>query len=40
MVAGWLDGDPGQPKPHKQRIEGRNHDWWHLAAGDVMSMPD
>ncbi|HEY2815699.1 MAG TPA: glucosidase [Casimicrobiaceae bacterium] len=40
MVARWLDGDRAQPKPPEARTQGRNHAWWHLAAGDVMSMPD
>jgi len=40
MVQRWLEGDPAEPKPPKGRKHGRNHDWWHLAAGDVLSMPD
>ncbi|MFO1413122.1 MAG: glucosidase [Burkholderiales bacterium] len=40
MVERWLDGDPAEPKPPRSRKQGRNHDWWHLAAGDVLSMPD
>jgi hypothetical protein len=40
MVRRWLDGDPAGPPPPKSRQRGRNCTWWHLAAGDVMSMPD
>ena len=36
----WLDGDPGQPPPPEQRKHGRNNDWRHLYALDVLSMPD
>ncbi|MBL8529690.1 MAG: glucosidase, partial [Burkholderiales bacterium] len=40
MVRHWLDGDPAGPTPPAARLRGRNHEWWHLAAADVMSMPD
>src|SRR5205823_6071242 len=40
MVTRWLTGDPAEPKPPAERLQERNHDWWHLAAGDVLSMPD
>jgi hypothetical protein len=40
MVERWLAGDPAEPKPPKARKHGRNHEWWHLAAADVLSMPD
>jgi hypothetical protein len=36
----WLEGDPSQPPPPRQRLAGRNHDWSHLYCRDVMSMPD
>jgi hypothetical protein len=36
----WLKGDPGEPPPPAARLEGRNHDWRHLDAMDVLSMPD
>ncbi len=36
----WLDGDPGQPVPPKERRQGRNADWRHLNNADVLSMPD
>ena len=40
MVHRWLEGDPAGPPPPEERKHGRNHEWWHLAAGDVLSMPD
>jgi hypothetical protein len=40
VVDRWLRGDPSQPPPPKIRKKGRNHDWRHLFARDVMSMPD
>ncbi len=39
-VARWLDGDPGQPQPPAERRGGRNAEWRHLYALDVLSMPD
>ncbi|HZO28598.1 MAG TPA: glucosidase [Chloroflexota bacterium] len=36
----WLRGDPGQPTPPQARLRGRNHDWRHLYADDILSMPD
>ncbi len=36
----WLTGDTGQPPPPKQRLHGRNSDWQHVKAGDIISMPD
>jgi hypothetical protein len=36
----WLHGDAGFPPPPPDRERGRNHDWRHLNAADVMSMPD
>ena len=39
-VRTWLDGDPGQPTPPKERLTGRNHEWTHLYNDDVISMPD
>lgn len=39
-VKRWLDGDPTFPPPPKSREEGRNHQWTHLDAYDVFSMPD
>ena len=39
-VARWLDGDPAQPPPPTTRLTGRNADWRHLNADDIVSMPD
>ena len=39
-VFDWLQGDPGQPPPPAQRMNGRNHDWQHLNGNEVLSMPD
>ncbi len=39
-VEEWLSGDPWQPAPAEQRRHGRNHEWRHFDAADVMSMPD
>jgi hypothetical protein len=40
VVKEWLDGDPDQVKPPKGRKHGRNADWKHVFARDVLSMPD
>ena len=39
-VAEWLRGDPGQPPPPAERRNGRNREWEHLNAADIISMPD
>ena len=39
-VAEWLDGDPRQPPPPRERNGGRNAAWRHLSAADIISMPD
>jgi Glycosyl hydrolase family 63 C-terminal domain len=39
-VSRWLDGDPTEPTPPAERLSGRNSDWRHLNAEDVISMPD
>jgi len=39
-VRDWLEGDPGQPPPPSERRHGRNAEWGHFHAGDVISMPD
>ncbi|MBK8175481.1 MAG: glucosidase [Rhodospirillales bacterium] len=39
-VRQWLDGDPGQPEPPKSRKSGRNSDWFHFYAADIIAMPD
>ncbi len=36
----WLDGDPVGERPPSARRSGRNADWRHLAASDIISMPD
>ena len=38
----WLAGDPGEPAPPAMRRgdEGRNTDWQHVRANDIISMPD
>ncbi len=39
-VKKWLHGDPDEPPPPPQRHKGRNQDWEHFDASDVLSMPD
>ena len=39
-VTQWLKGDPSQPPPPTERLEGRNYDWKHLNNADIISMPD
>ncbi len=39
-VLNWLRGDPTQPPPPPERKQGRNSDWAHFDAADVLSMPD
>ena len=40
-VRRWLDGDPAQPPPPERAAStGRNGDWRHFMAADIMSMPD
>ena len=39
-VGRWLDGDPAQPHPPRERNHGRNQDWRHLNNADIVSMPD
>ncbi len=36
----WFNGDPAQPAPPTERKQGRNREWRHLHASDVISMPD
>ncbi len=36
----WLYGDPAQPQPPKERMNGRNNEWIHLNNADIISMPD
>jgi hypothetical protein len=39
-VAQWLKGDPGQPIPPAERLQGRNKEWKHLNNTNIISMPD
>ncbi|HAB16330.1 MAG TPA: glucosidase, partial [Verrucomicrobiales bacterium] len=39
-VREWLQGDPAQPPPPRERRSGRNHEWAHLNNADIISMPD
>jgi hypothetical protein len=39
-VQHWLDGDPTQPTPPAARKKGRNADWRHVKAKNIISMPD
>ncbi|HEY4198364.1 MAG TPA: glucosidase, partial [Mucilaginibacter sp.] len=36
----WLNGDPNDPKPPVERLNGRNNKWIHLNTRDIISMPD
>jgi hypothetical protein len=38
-VRDWSSGDPAQPAPPVHRTH-PNHDWSHLFARDILSMPD
>ena len=40
VVKDWLEGDSNFPKPPSQRLNGRNNDWKHFFAKDVIIMPD
>jgi len=40
VVKDWSEGDPSQPPPPDARVQGRNRDWMHFHARDVLSMPD
>lgn len=39
-VSTWLHGDNPACPPPASRLDGRNKDWEHLAANDILSMPD
>ena len=39
-ISQWLQGDPGQPPPPKERWQGRNAEWIHLNNAEIISMPD
>ena len=36
----WLRGDSAPPQPPAERLRGRNNEWVHLNASEVLSMPD
>ncbi len=36
----WLKGDSNQPPPPEARRAGRNVEWQHLYASEIISMPD
>jgi len=40
VVTDWLNGDPTEPAPPLERLDGRNCDWAHFFSRDVLSMPD
>jgi Glycosyl hydrolase family 63 C-terminal domain len=40
QVRTWLDGDPTQPTPPRDREMSRNARWRNFNAHDIMSMPD
>jgi hypothetical protein len=40
VIKDWLEGDPAQPPPPAARSNGRNAQWTHFHADDVLSMPD
>jgi hypothetical protein len=39
-VKRWMEGDPLQPTPPRERHAGRNSGWEHLNNQDVILMPD
>ncbi len=39
-VKEWLEGDKNEPAPPLNHQRGRNKDWEHLMAADIISMPD
>ena len=39
-VEDWLKGDKELPNPPVERLSGRNHDWKHFYAKNILSMPD
>ncbi len=39
-ITRWLNGDPGLPAPPPGHQRGRNRNWQHVNAEDVLSMPD
>jgi len=39
-MGSWLKGDPAEPPPPSERLNGRNSQWAHLYNDDIISMPD
>jgi len=39
-IGSWLKGDPAEPTPPPERLNGRNNQWTHLYNDDIISMPD
>lgn len=39
-IPDWLNGDPGQFRPPRERLHGRNSQWPTLNNEDIISMPD
>ncbi|MBD2176818.1 glucosidase [Pseudanabaena sp. FACHB-1998] len=39
-VKPWLEGDPANPTPPSDRLNGRNSKWFHLESEEILSMPD
>jgi len=39
-IHNWLNGDPKEPKPPVERLNGRNNKWQHLNTRAIISMPD
>ena len=39
-VQRWLQGDPAQPAPQRERLWARNREWRHMNNADIISMPD
>jgi hypothetical protein len=39
-VSRWLDGDPAEPTPPAERLNGRNSRWRNFNSFEIMSMPD
>lgn len=40
IVEDWIHGKSDEPNPPDSREHGRNHDWTHFYARDILSMPD
>ncbi|MCO5236283.1 MAG: glucosidase [Chitinophagaceae bacterium] len=40
LVEQWLEGDPGLPRPPRERWHQRNANWTHVTNMDIISVPD